>query len=183
MTAPYLIRPLREADVGAFFALLQDKAEFDGCPEALLATDASLRAALFGPAPMTRALVAVVDDELVGMATYYSIFSTFIMQPGLWLDDLYLDPAHRGRGIGRALMARLCAIADAAGCARVDWTVDAANPNGKRFYAGLGASISEHLQLCRLSAPAIRRLACEHPSHRASARPPHHSDSRPTITI
>ncbi len=156
------IRALAEADVPAFFALLQAKAAFDGCAESLLATEDSVRAALFGPSPMTRALVAMADGQLVGMATYYMIFSTFIMQPGLWLDDLYLDPARRGQGIGRAMMAQLCAIASEHGCARVDWTVASRNQDGQRFYARLGATISDRLQLCRLGTAAIDRLAIEH---------------------
>ena len=156
-----VIRDLAEADVPAFFTLLQDKAVFDGCPDALRATEASVRAALFGPMPMTRALVAVVDDELVGIATYYPIFSTFLMQPGLWLDDLYLDPAQRGKGIGRAMMRQLCAIASNQGCARVDWAVASQNREGQQFYTRLGAAISDQLQLCRLDAAAIDRLAIE----------------------
>ena len=156
-----VIRDLAGADVPAFFALLQDKAVFDGCPNALLATEASVRAALFGPVPRTRALVAVVDEELVGLATYYPIFSTFTMQPGLWLDDLYLDPAQRGKGIGRAMMRQLCAIASKQGCTRVDWAVASHNRDGQRFYARLGADISDQLQLCRLGAAAIDRLAIE----------------------
>ena len=159
MNTAFQIRPLQPDDVGAFFALLQAKAAFDGCPESLLATEASLRAALFGPGPVTRALVAVVDGRLIGMATFYAIFSTFIMQPGLWLDDLYLDPAHRGKGIGRAMMAQLASIASAAGCERLDWIVATANRDGKRFYERIGANISDQVQLCRLTGPAIRRLA------------------------
>ena len=158
MTQSLLIRDLVEADVPAFFALLQAKAGFDGCPDSLLATEDSVRTALFGPASMTRALVAVVDGKLVGMATYYMIFSTFIMQPGLWLDDLHLDAEQRGNGIGRAMMTQLSAIANKHGCARVDWTVDTRNRNGKQFYARIGATISEQLQLCRWHRP-IKRLA------------------------
>ena len=165
-----VIRDLVEADVAAFFALLQDKAVFDGCPDSLLATEGSARAALFGPAPMTRALVAVVDGKLVGMAAYYMIFSTFIMQPGLWLDDLYLDAAQRGKGIGRAMMTQLCAIANEHGCARVDWTVASRNQDGRRFYTRLGANISEQLQLCRLGAAAIDRLAIEHAASGTTAQ-------------
>ena len=162
MKQSLLIRDLAEADVPAFFTLLQHKAVFDGCPDALLATEERVRAALFGPAPMTHALVAVVDGKLVGMATYYKIFSTFIMQPGLWLDDLYLDAAQRGKGIGRAMMTQLCSIANASGCARVDWTVDSHNRDGRQFYLRLGATISAQLQLCRLDAACINRLAIDH---------------------
>ena len=128
-----MIRDLTGADMPAFFALLRDKAVFDGCPDALLATEASVRAALFGPVPMTRALVAVVDEKLVGLATYHPIFSTFILQPGLWLDDPHLDPAQRGKGIGRAMMRQLCAIASKQGCARIDWVVVSQNREVPRF--------------------------------------------------
>jgi hypothetical protein len=83
-----IIRSVREAELPALFALIQAKAAFDGCPESLVATVESLRTALFAPHPLAHALVAEVDGRLVGMATYYAIFSSFIAKPGLWLDDL-----------------------------------------------------------------------------------------------
>ena len=159
MTPFLLIRDLVEADVPDFFALLQAKAAFDGCADTLLATEDSVRASLFGPAPMTRALVAVVDGKLVGMATYYLIFSTFTMQPGLWLDDLFVVATLRGQGTGYALMTRLCAIARDHGCGRIDWIVASGNQDGQRFYTRLGAHISDALQLCRLNAGSIAHLA------------------------
>lgn len=159
------IRYLQATDIGEFLTLMHQKATFDGCPGSMLATEQSLLSALFSPAPPTRALVVEVDGRLVGMATYHAIFSTFIMQPGLWLDDLFIAEPYRGRGLGQALMARLCSIAVEQGCARVDWTVDAANAGGKRFYTRIGAHISNGLQLCRLTAPAIAHLASERQGH------------------
>lgn len=162
MMAGLCIRGIAPSDVPAVYTLLRAKAAFDGCPEALLATEDSLRAALFGPAPMTRALVATVDGRPAGFATYHAIFSTFLMRPGLWLDDLYIETPQRGKGIGRALMAHLCAIAKEHGCARVDWIVAVSNDSGQRFYTRLGAGIKEGVRLCRLDGAAIDRLAREH---------------------
>ena len=153
------IRHIKPDDIAAFFALLIDKARFDGCPDALLATEASVRANLFAPHPKMRALVAIADGKLVGMATYHAIFSTFLMRPGLWLDDLYLDEPYRGNGLGRALIARLCVIAEEQGCARLDWNVATQNDAGKRFYRSLGADISDEVQCCRLTITDIAALA------------------------
>lgn len=162
MTADLRIRDAVQADVPCLYALLRDKAAFDGYPGSLLATEDSLRSALFGTRPATRALVAAVGGRPVGFATYHAIFSTFLMQPGLWLDDLYIDAAQRGKGIGRAMMAQLAAIGKEEGCARVDWTVDVENEGGQRFYADIGADIKQGLRLCRLDRAAIDALACGH---------------------
>ena len=164
------IRPIAPPDVAAVYGLLRGKAAFDGCPESLLATEDSLRAALFGPVPLTWALVATVGGRPVGFATYHAIFSTFLMRPGLWLDYLYVDAAQRGRGIGRALMARLCAIARERGCARVDWTVAVRNDGGQRFYARLGAVVKDGVRLCRLDGAAIDQLARDHDDAYAAAQ-------------
>ena len=99
-----IIREVQEAELPALFALIQAKAEFDGFPESLKATVESLRGALFSPTPHAHALVAEVDGELVGMATYYAIFSSFIVRPGLWMDDLFVYEKARGQGIGEALI-------------------------------------------------------------------------------
>lgn len=153
------IRPVEPSDLPGLLDLLRAKAEFDGCPDTLRATVGSLREALFRPTPLAHALVAEVKGRLVGMATYYAIFSSFIVKPGLWLDDLYVDESARGQGVGKMLMERLCGIALRGGCGRVDWHVSKFNERGIKFYRRIGASVSEKARLVRLDEAAIRQLA------------------------
>lgn len=153
------IRHVEQSEIPQIFTLLQAKAAFDGCPESLRATVSTLREAVFAERPLAHALVAEVDGRLVGMATYYSIFSSFIAKPGLWLDDLYVYEEYRSRNIGRKLMERLCQIAHDGGCARVDWHVSGFNERGIQFYRSIGATISEKAKLVRLGEAAIQELA------------------------
>lgn len=111
--------------------------------------------------PKAYALLAVVAGEVVGLATYYSIYSTFIAKPGIWLDDLYIYPQYRSKGIGEALMAELCIVAEVAGCGRIDWIVANNNEQGKRFYENVGATIFESVRHARLDAAAITNLAAK----------------------
>jgi GNAT superfamily N-acetyltransferase len=155
------IRSVIESDLDELLDLLKAKAEFDGCPESLKATVKSMREAIFSSRPMAHALVAAENGALVGMATYFTIFSTFIAKPGLWLDDLYVYEKFRGRGIGKALLERLCRIAEDNGCGRVDWLVSRHNERGQKFYERIGANISEKARLVRLDEAGIRQLASE----------------------
>lgn len=155
------IRKVKETELGELLGLLKAKAEFDGCPESLRATEDNLRETLFSHSPMAHALVAVENGELVGMATYFPIFSTFIVKPGLWLDDLYVYEPYRGRGIGKALIEKLCKIADDSGCGRVDWLVSRHNEKGQKFYESIGATISDKARLVRLNERGIKQLATE----------------------
>ncbi|MEP6897547.1 MAG: GNAT family N-acetyltransferase, partial [Rhodanobacter sp.] len=131
------IHEVQESELGSLFDLIKAKAEFDGCSESLKASVESLREALFSSKPLAHALVAEVEGKIVGMATYYSIFSSFIAMPGLWLDDLFVYEQSRNLGIGEALMKHLCAIAQSGGCGRIDWHVSKFNEGGKKFYRRL----------------------------------------------
>ena len=154
-----IIRSVKETEIPALFALIKAKAEFDGNLSSLVATQDSLRSALFGPNPRAYALVADADGTLVGMATYYAIFSSFIGKPGLWLDDLFVFDAHRGKGIGEALVNELCRVAKLGGCVRVDWLVNSANARGQKFYSRIGATIYENGRLVRLNEARINERA------------------------
>lgn len=153
------IRPVREDELPSLLALIRAKAEFDGCPETLRATVESLREALFAPKPLAHALIAEVNGRVVGMATYYAIFSSFIAKPGLWLDDLFVYSEARNQGIGEALVRRLSKIAKSGGCGRIDWHVSNFNERGKKFYLRIGATISERARLVRLNEEGIHALA------------------------
>ena len=153
------IRSVTTEDLPELVQLLRGKAEFDGNLPALKATTESLGAALFGATPLTFALVASTGDSLVGMAIYHPIFSSFLARPGLWLDDLFVYQQHRGRGVGKDLLTRLCQIADAQGCARVDWLVSKNNARGINFYQGIGGTVSDIGRLVRLDETALSTLA------------------------
>ena len=154
-----IIRSVVQSELEQLLALIRAKAEFDGCPETLRASKESLREAIFAPHPRAYALVAEVDGQIVGMATYFSTFSSFIAKPGLWLDDLFVYNEFRGFGVGEALVKRLCVIAEEGGCGRVDWLVSAFNERGQNFYRRIGASISEKARLVRLDESQIGALA------------------------
>jgi GNAT superfamily N-acetyltransferase len=156
-----IIRSIVKSELPELLDLIRAKAEFDGCPDTLRATVESLEDAIFAPHPLAHALVAVVDGRIVGMATYYAIFSSFIAKPGLWLDDLFVYDSFRGRGVGEELMKALCRLAKESGCGRVDWHVSAFNERGQKFYRRIGATISEKAKLVRLGEEQIHALAGE----------------------
>lgn len=156
-----LIRLVQASELPELLALLRAKAEFDGNVQAFVATVDSLHAALFSPSPMARALVAIDGGVIVGMATFYATFSSFIAKPGIWLDDLYVYEAHRSKGIGRSLIKYLSTLAHEQGCGRIDWIVATNNNQGQKFYSRLGASIFDSVQLARLDEAAIHALVHE----------------------
>jgi GNAT superfamily N-acetyltransferase len=152
------IRAAILSDLPDLMRLICAKAAFDNATDALRIDEARLRAALFGAPAKLRALVAVVDGTVAGVATYYDIYSSFLGRPGLWLDDLYIDEPHRSRGIGKQLIVFLCREAHKNGCARIDWLVAADNSRGQAFYKSLGADISHTTHHVRLNADAIHAL-------------------------
>lgn len=158
---PTHIRSATPHDLPELLELLRGKAEFDGKLSALKATTETLGAAMFAATPLTYALVAVSGDALIGMAIYHPTFSSFLVKSGIWLDDLFVYQQHRGQGIGRALLARLCEIAEAQDCARVDWLVSKDNARGINFYQGIGGTVSDLGRLVRLDESALVRLAHE----------------------
>ncbi len=156
------VRAVRESDMRELLALIRAKAEFDGCLDSLRAEESSLSVALFSAQPKAKALVAVINSAVVGLVTYYDIYSSFIAKPGIWLDDLYVYEAHRGQGVGKALITKLCEIARQGGCGRIDWIVARDNANGRAFYQALGAEVFEQVRHARLDETAIDRLAVKH---------------------
>lgn len=156
-----VVRPAVAADLSAVMELLALKAEFDGCRDALVATEEQLRQAFLSPSPRVQVLLAVADGQAIGMATYFSTFSTYLAKPGIWLDDLYVRENYRSQGVGQALMTALAKVAKGLGCGRIEWTVALSNERGIAFYERHGA-IVRHLSRCvRLGTDAIDRLAEE----------------------
>lgn len=153
------IRKAEKADVPAILDLVRGKAEFDGCLNSLQSTEADIEEAFFSEQPKAFALLAMKSGEAVGIATYYSIYSTFIAKPGIWLDDLFVYPQFRGSGVGEALLSELCILAQNTGCGRIDWIVATDNDRGRSFYERSGARIFEEVRRARLDECAINALA------------------------
>ena len=158
---PCRIRPAVEADVPLVLALIRELAEYERIADQVTATEADLRRALFGSAPAALAVVAEVEDRPAGFALFFRNFSTFTGKPGLYLEDLYVRPDHRGRGIGRCLLRHLARIARERGCHRFEWSVLGWNELAIRFYRRVGAAPMDDWTVYRLTGAALDRLADE----------------------
>ncbi|MCC5618339.1 GNAT family N-acetyltransferase [Nostoc sp. CHAB 5836] len=150
------IRDANQRDIAAIMELIHLKAEFDGCPESVEATPEKLELDLFGEKPLAFVVLAEVDGDTIGLATYHFIYSTFLAKPGIWLDDLYVKAEYRSQGIGQALMLRLRQIGEEKGCGRIDWTVAVSNERGINFYERIGAKIINKVKLCRLDGQILQ---------------------------
>lgn len=145
------------ADVPLLLAFIRSMAAFEKLTVSV--TEESLRSALFGEAPAARTLLAFVDSKPIAYATYFFTFSTMVGKRGLWLDDLFVDAAFRGKGLGQALMAYLADIARQNQCGRFEWIVLDWNERAIRFYEQLGASLLPEWRICRLDEAQISGVA------------------------
>jgi len=155
----FLIRPAEPRDLGAIVGLIRELADFEQLTHLLQVDEERLRPHLFGPSPKAEALVAE-DGEggIVAFALFFHNFSTFLAQPGLYLEDLYVQPAHRRTGLGRQLLTHLARLAVARGCGRFEWSVLDWNRRAIAFYEGMGATVMPDWRICRLSGEALQAL-------------------------
>ena len=153
------IREAVPADVPLVLQLIRALAEYEKLTHQVVATEEALANALFGTRPYAQAMVACWDGRPAGFALYFFNFSTFLARPGLYLEDLFVLPQLRGHGIGKALLARLAARAQAENCGRMEWSVLDWNEPAIRFYESLGARRLTQWQTFRLDGPAIATLA------------------------
>jgi GNAT superfamily N-acetyltransferase len=153
------VASVTRAQLPELLRLLASKADFDGARPKLRANLDNLEQELFSASPRFKAMLATRNGEIVGMATYHAIFSSFLVRPGIWLDDLYVDSAHRKTGVGEAILGSLCEEALTKGCARIDWIVNASNDNGLGFYARMSAQVFKSGRLARLDEEAMQALA------------------------
>ena len=123
-----------------------------------MVTPEKLRPQLFGERPAAEALVAERGGEVVAFALFFTNFSTFLAQPGLYLEDLYVKPEHRGAGIGEALLKRLAQLAVERGCGRFEWSVLDWNENAIRFYERMGATVMPEWRICRVTGDALQAM-------------------------
>jgi GNAT superfamily N-acetyltransferase len=157
-TQDFLLRAAEPRDVNAIVGLIGELAEFEKLSHLLQVTPETLHPHLFGQRPVVEAQVAQLDGEVVGFALFFTNFSTFLSKPGLYLEDLYVRPALRGRGIGEALLSRLAAIAVERGYGRLEWSVLDWNSNAIRFYEKMGATVLPDWRICRITGDALQRF-------------------------
>jgi len=152
------IRPATPADIPAILQLIVDLAVYEREPDAVKATVSGLTATLFGPTPSAEAIVAELAGAVVGVALFFTNFSTWSGRNGIYLEDLYVRPEARGTGLGKALLQRLAALAVARGCARVEWSVLDWNAPAIDFYRSLGAVPKDEWTVYRLDGEALARF-------------------------
>jgi GNAT superfamily N-acetyltransferase len=148
-----------EADVPLIASLIKALAEYERLADQAVATEADLRAALFGPHPAAEVLIAYADSAPAGFALYFQSFSTFTGRPGLYLEDLFVKPEFRRRGIGRLLLARLARIAVERGYGRMEWSVLNWNDTALRVYRAAGAQPLSDWTVYRLAGEQLMALA------------------------
>jgi GNAT superfamily N-acetyltransferase len=158
-TAPAAIRPCRPEDAETLANLIRELAVYEKLEAFAQATPAALRQHLFGPRPYAEAIMAEVERETAGFALFFPTFSTFRGQPSLYLEDLFVRPEYRGRGLGKALLATAAKIAVARGCGRLEWSVLDWNAPAIGFYRSLGAQPLEDWTVYRITGAALKRLA------------------------
>lgn len=158
-TDPIRLRPAVAADIPLVLELIEGLAEYERLAHQAVATAADMESALFGPRPAAEVVIAEYDGRPAGFALFFPSFSTFLGKPGLYLEDLFVLPAFRGRGIGRALMVHLAQLALARGYGRFEWSVLDWNTPAIDFYRSLGAQPQDGWTVQRVSGDALHRLA------------------------
>jgi GNAT superfamily N-acetyltransferase len=157
--APLTIRPAAVDDVPTILSFIRQLAEYEQLLDRVVATEAQLRESLFGPAPAAEVLLAFDGTTPVGFALFFHNFSTFLGSRGLYLEDLFVTPAARGRGVGRLLLSALARLAIARNCGRLEWAVLDWNTAAIGFYRRMGASVLEDWRVCRLTGEALDAMA------------------------
>lgn len=153
------IRPATRADLPALLGLIRELAEYEKLSHLVVNDEALLERGLFGEGSRAEALVCIAGDRAVGMAIWSHNFSTFLGRKGLYLEDLYVQPGHRGQGLGKALLLALARIAHERGCGRFEWMVLDWNEPSIRFYESLGAVAMKEWRLFRVAGEALEKLA------------------------
>jgi GNAT superfamily N-acetyltransferase len=155
------IRSAHRSDVPLILAFIRELAVYERLAHEVVATEEALAASLFGPAPAAEVLIAELDGAPAGFALFFHNYSTFLGRCGIYLEDLFVRPETRGRGVGRALLARLAAIAETRGCGRLEWAVLDWNEDAVAFYRKLGATPLHNWTTFRLTGEALTMLGDE----------------------
>lgn len=151
------IRPAVPADLPLILQFIHDLADYVGMANDVVATEARLHNSLFGAKPAAECLLAFVDRQPAGFAVFFTNYSTFLAQPGLYLEDLFVRPTFRRRGIGKALLLHLARLANSRDCGRFEWIVVNWNESAKSFYRSLGATQLDDKRVFRLTGAELKK--------------------------
>jgi GNAT superfamily N-acetyltransferase len=152
------IDPATEGDLPLILQLIRALAEYERLEHAVVATEQDLRESLFGPKPSAEVVLARVGQDAVGFAVWFYSYSTFLARPGLYIEDVFVFPEWRGRGIGRALVTYLARVAVARNCGRMEWSVLDWNETAIGFYRRLGATPMDEWTVFRITGDALKQL-------------------------
>lgn len=155
----FILRPAEPGDCAEIDRLVHELAVYEKLAHQKVGTAEDLRAALFGTRPAAEAILAERDGRAVGFALFFTTFSTFLAKPGLYLEDVFVEPGHRGLGIGKAILRHLAALAVARGCGRFEWRVLDWNEPSIRFYESLGGKVLPEWELVRMTEAEFSALA------------------------
>ncbi len=155
------IVPATESDAGVILSFIRKLAEYEKLSHQVAATEDLLRETLFGERRAAEVLIARLEEEPAGFALFFHNFSTFLGRPGLYLEDLFVEPAHRGKGIGKALLVEIAKIAKARNCGRFEWAVLDWNRPAIDFYQSFGATPLEDWTIFRVTGAALDNLASQ----------------------
>jgi GNAT superfamily N-acetyltransferase len=155
------IRPAQEKDVDAIFELILGLADYEQLTDKVTGNSELLRSHLFGTRPCAESIIAEVDDRVVGFGLFFHTYSTFLTQPGLYLEDVFVLPEYRRQGVGKALMMSVAKIAFDRGCGRLEWSVLDWNQPAIDFYQSLGAAILPDWKICRMTAETLAEIAAK----------------------
>jgi GNAT superfamily N-acetyltransferase len=155
------IRPAQVKDVDAIFELILGLAEYEQLTDNVTGNSDRLRYHLFGDRPYAESIVAELDDQIVGFGLFFHTYSTFLTQPGLYLEDVFVLPKYRRQGIGKALMMSVAKIAHERGCGRLEWSVLDWNQPAIDFYKSLDATILPDWKICRMTAVTLAEIAAK----------------------
>jgi GNAT superfamily N-acetyltransferase len=155
------IRRATERDVPLILDLIKGLAEYERLAHEVTASEAGLRQSLFGASPGAEVIIAETDGESAGFALFFHNFSTFVGKRGIYLEDLFVKPAWRGKGVGRRLLVHLAQLAVERDCGRLEWAVLDWNESAIRFYRGLGAQPMHDWTVFRLAGDTLHQLAAE----------------------
>lgn len=159
--ASLTIREAAPSDTPLILSFIKDLAEYERLSHEVVATEEILRETLFGDRRTAEALLGYLDGEPVGFALFFHNFSTFLGLPGIYLEDLFVKPAARGKGVGRAMLQRIAALAKERRCGRVEWSVLDWNEPAIGFYRSLGAVAKDEWTTYRLTGEALNKFASE----------------------